>query len=237
MRSSPHVKSPGGVSLLERMTLAEDMGYNDTYFPTIDEEVPNNDNPAEYILSRSPPSPMAPVNDILTALDIPAGQEEVREQSIEEAQDHLERRDGFDDALELRLDEEVGVKSAVERGPIGTHESPTHPGFMEHVPSTKLSPQELPSGPPTDAHGHYVIKSPPRARPPLPGRIRRKSAINLTGKVAEAVFFSYGVSVFFGFQPDEEKDIMEDIDSAGIWAKGQDETDWEVEEFHYVVRA
>lgn len=43
--------------------------------------------------------------------------------------------------------------------------------------------------------------------------------------------------MFFGFQPDEEKLVMEDIDAAGCWVRGVDEDDWEVEEFHYVVSA
>jgi uncharacterized Rmd1/YagE family protein len=68
-------------------------------------------------------------------------------------------------------------------------------------------------------------------------RMRRKSTVNLTGKVAEAVFFNYGVSVFFGFDESEERDIMEDCEGAGVWMRPQQEDDWDIEEFHYVVSA
>ena len=251
VRSSPAMKSPGGVSLLERMTLAEDLGYNDSYFPVAaSEEVPqSHHNPSEYILSQSPPSPISHVDLPLSppmvvngfrATDIPAGEGEEREQAIEVLQERMERRDGFEDSLELGLDEDVGVQAAMAHGPLGTHPSPEHPGYLEHVPAPALSPTELPEAPPTAEHDHYrVEEGPVPVRPPMPppmnSRMRRRSAINLHGKVAEAVFFSYGVSVFYGFQEDEEKDIMFDIEQAGIWAKGLDEEDWEVDEFHYVV--
>lgn len=58
----------------------------------------------------------------------------------------------------------------------------------------------------------------------------------MTNQIAEAVFYSYGVSVFFGFQEDEERAVMEDIDAAGGWIRGMQEDDWEVEQFHYAVR-
>lgn len=91
---------------------------------------------------------------------------------------------------------------------------------------------------------HVTLTSPisvPSPHPPsfnrsqtVPVRNRRRKSHSTTNQVAEAVFFSYGVSVFFGFQPDEEKMVMEDIDAAGCWVRGADEEDWEVEEFHYV---
>ena len=258
VRSSPAMKSPGGVSLLERMTLAEDLGYNDSYFPTPPEEITQNQHdPSEYILSQSPPSPMGPVDlplsppmthSGLRAMDLPLGEGEEREQAIGATQERMERHDGFEDALELKMDEDVGVQAAVDRhGQPGTHESRAHPGSLEHVPAPALSPTELSDPSPTAEHDHYRLEHDEEPasqswinrRPvpvPMKSTIRRRSAINLTGKVAEAVFFSYGVSVFFGFQEDEEKEIMEDIDHAGIWAKGQTEEEWEVDEFHYVVR-
>ena len=53
---------------------------------------------------------------------------------------------------------------------------------------------------------------------------------------AEAVFFEYGVVVFFGFTEVQEKSILEDIHNAGIVKRRISEDEWEVEECHYAVR-
>lgn len=228
VRSSPNVKSPGGVSLLERMTMAEDVGYDDSYFPSANPEDPQSTTqPLEYILSHSPPSIIAH-GELLSARDVPAGHGDEREQVIEEMQERLEAGDGLEAAAELRAGEEVGVKTAVlqqvyaPHGPIGTHMDPQHPGYLEHIPATAFSPQEL-SPPPEPRH--------PRMSP----KARRKSHAHFSGRIAEAVFFEYGVSVFFGFGEEEERDIMEDCEGAGTWTRGQEQDDWEVEEFHYTV--
>lgn len=55
-------------------------------------------------------------------------------------------------------------------------------------------------------------------------------------KFAEAVFFSFGVVVFFGFEEGQERAILEDIHSAGIMRRPLDEDRWEIEECHYAVR-
>ena len=243
VRSSPNVKSPGGVSLLERMTMAEDAGYNDSYFPSADPEDPQSNTTLEYILSHSPPSGMH--GELMTNRDIPAGHSEEREDEIEVVQETLEARDGMEDEPieELRQEEDVGIKAVLEHqlqqahdhGPIGTHMDPNNPGYLEHVPSPAYSPQEL-STPterqPSDVHTH---SQPPQRSSLMALRNRRKSQAASHGKIAEAVFFEYGVSVFFGFGPEEERDIMEDCEGAGTWIRGQDEDDWEQEEFHYTV--
>jgi uncharacterized Rmd1/YagE family protein len=54
-------------------------------------------------------------------------------------------------------------------------------------------------------------------------------------KVAEVVFFEYGVAVFFGLEERQERDILEDITKAQILKRRIAEDDWEVEEFHYTV--
>jgi uncharacterized Rmd1/YagE family protein len=254
VRSSPVSKSPGGVSLLERMTLAEDMGYDDEYFPSTnpDDPVVNSTNPSEYILSHSPPT--MGHEDMMTNLDIPAGHAEEREQEIEAVQESLEAGDGLDEgALGLIAEEGVGVRTAIENeheqhhhegqessaassssqpsthGPIGTHMDPKHPGYLEHIPATALSPQDLTPVSETSA----VPSVPAIAR--LKGR--RKSAAHLSGRIGEAVFFEYGVSVFFGFQEADERDIMEDCEGGGCWSRSLSEEDWEQEDFHYTVRA
>ncbi|EMD35503.1 hypothetical protein CERSUDRAFT_116241 [Gelatoporia subvermispora B] len=50
---------------------------------------------------------------------------------------------------------------------------------------------------------------------------------------AEAVFFDYGVVVFFGLAEGQERGILEDVDAAGVMRRKIDEDDWEVEECHY----
>ncbi|KAF9530287.1 hypothetical protein CPB83DRAFT_851313 [Crepidotus variabilis] len=49
----------------------------------------------------------------------------------------------------------------------------------------------------------------------------------------EVVFFEYGVVVFFGLSEGQEKDILEDINRAGVVRKSMDEDDWEIEECHF----
>ncbi len=63
--------------------------------------------------------------------------------------------------------------------------------------------------------------------PPAPGH---------ADDVAEIIFFDYGVVVFFGFTEQQEKDILEDIETAGIMNREINEADWEVEECHFAVR-
>ncbi|CDZ96295.1 Uncharacterized conserved protein [Phaffia rhodozyma] len=60
-------------------------------------------------------------------------------------------------------------------------------------------------------------------------------------KLAEAIFFDYGVSVFIGFSEAREKDILSDCESGGSWigafgAEGEsaEERGWEMEECHFV---
>lgn len=53
--------------------------------------------------------------------------------------------------------------------------------------------------------------------------------------VAEAVFFDYGVIVFFGFDEGQERSIIDDIENAGIMSRKLVEDDWEIEECHFTV--
>ncbi|BEI84340.1 hypothetical protein CcaverHIS002_0409440 [Cutaneotrichosporon cavernicola] len=166
VRSSPAVKSPGGVSMMERMTQAEEQGYDDEYFPVEADEPVTGADPSEYILSRSPPSPV--VEHSLALGDERAGP----------------------------IDLPEPARSPPKAEPVMVYEEPETP----------------------------TIRPPPRMR-------RRSSGYK--HPVAEAVFFNYGVSVFFGFAPGEETSIMEDIRNAGVWQVPSAEDDWEVEEFHY----
>jgi uncharacterized Rmd1/YagE family protein len=51
--------------------------------------------------------------------------------------------------------------------------------------------------------------------------------------MAEAVFFEYGVAVFFGFEERHELDILEDLQNAGIMRRRLKEDDREIEECHF----
>lgn len=202
MRSSPAVKSPGGVSMLERMTQAEEVGYEDEYFPVQQEEpAPAPQNPSEYILSHSPP-----VHDqqIMDAMDSAVQHGDELLQTIEE---HI-------DGAHVQV-EEVATSpeddSAISRS----------------VPEESHSAHE-----PRFASADHS----PRKRYPSPPRRRRRKS-HTSANIAEAVFFSYGVSVFFGFQAGEERTIMSDCEAAGTWQQPVDEDDWEVDEFHYVYDA
>lgn len=53
--------------------------------------------------------------------------------------------------------------------------------------------------------------------------------------IVEVVFFEYGVAVFFGLTEGQERDILEDIENAGIMKRRINEDDWEVEECHFTV--
>lgn len=53
---------------------------------------------------------------------------------------------------------------------------------------------------------------------------------------AEAVFFAYGVVVFFGLTEEQERGVLEDVQAAGAMQKVMPEERWEVEECHYEVR-
>ena len=53
--------------------------------------------------------------------------------------------------------------------------------------------------------------------------------------MVEAVFFEYGVVVFFAFEERHELNILEDLDNAGVMRRKFKEDDWEIEECHFAV--
>lgn len=74
------------------------------------------------------------------------------------------------------------------------------------------------------------IRSPVSPSVPLPAR---RSPNPDPDAFAEAVFFSYGVVVFFGLAEAQEHSILEDIEAADIMRKPLPEARWEIEECHY----
>ena len=69
--------------------------------------------------------------------------------------------------------------------------------------------------------------------PPLPDPPTSTKPVE--DDIVEAVFFEYGVAVFFGLTEGQERDILEDIENAGIMKRRINEDDWEVEECHFTV--
>ncbi|KAI0763082.1 DUF155-domain-containing protein [Trametes elegans] len=66
-----------------------------------------------------------------------------------------------------------------------------------------------------------------------PKRISRRKTALEERNFAEAIFFEYGVVVFYGFREDQELGIIEDIEEAGIMIRKIPHDDWEVEACHY----
>jgi hypothetical protein len=288
--------------MLERMTLAEDMGYNDSYFPSNNEdEQAYGTDPNEYILAHSPP--VSP-RDLLLSVDSPP-ERHSDQQERHDREDREDRERAAEDALHRAEQGEHGEQDSSEResnegeraernpSPVsntdippelpasfeedeepilapadrehnlietGTHMSPDHPGYLEHVPSEALSPDQL--HPERDHErdrerdrrdsDHHHKHHQPHAvvtreeamehQRAFTGQSqmfkqqrRRTKSFSDRNPVAEAVFYSYGVSVFFGFTETQEKEIMEDCLNAGAWSRPQEEDEWEVEECHYVV--
>ncbi|KAJ3559389.1 hypothetical protein NM688_g379 [Phlebia brevispora] len=100
-----------------------------------------------------------------------------------------------------------------------------------HIAST--SPQ-VASSPP-----HPEFMSETEAHTPMPPSegTPRPSAKQLQqvepDSFAEAVFFAYGVAVFFGLDENQEQSILEDIQGAGVMQKALKEERWEIEECHF----
>lgn len=217
--------------MLERMTHAEEVGYEDEYFPIAPEDAavaPHNPHdPSEYILSHSPPSPV-PVLDSMDSV-----MEHHRAAAEHDIEEHMgEHVTVVDLGDRSRQDIERGQyehdhhHEDLPRDAAETQLSDAHPTYVEHIASPDLDQGELQQQQQHSLRGLKRYPSPP-------GRHRRRRSRS-SQNVAEAVFFSYGVSVFFGFQADEERTIMADCDAAGVWQHSMDEDDWEVDEFHYV---
>ena len=99
-------------------------------------------------------------------------------------------------------------------------------GYLsEPTPSGELDEFMPPSSPITG-----VLSEP--QTPSIPAPTRRPSNPD-PDTFAEAVFFAYGVIVFFGLDEAQERSILEDIETAEIMQKPLPEERWEIEECHY----
>ncbi|KAH0581415.1 hypothetical protein H2248_012497 [Termitomyces sp. 'cryptogamus'] len=117
--------------------------------------------------------------------------------------------------------------------PSNSHEgyiysSPVEPGpvlsdMTELLPSEAESEQEL------------LYTSLSEAESPVQRKVHWQSPPRSQSEedVAEAVFFEYGVVVFFGLHERQECDILEDIARAGVVRRPLEEDQWEVEQCHF----
>jgi uncharacterized Rmd1/YagE family protein len=103
--------------------------------------------------------------------------------------------------------------------------SEVSPTSSSEIPDT--SPPETPTLP--------AIESAVE-RDDTPLKLPLENTAASTDEIAEVVFFTYGVAVFFGLNEGQEKIILEDIETAGIFNSKIDKEDWEVEECHFAVR-
>lgn len=99
--------------------------------------------------------------------------------------------------------------------------------FSATTPSAEFEELVLTSTPATGA-----LSEPETPRLPVPAR---RSSNPDPDTFAEAVFFAYGVVVFFGLNEAQERSILEDVESAEIMQKPLPEERWEIEECHYEV--
>lgn len=99
--------------------------------------------------------------------------------------------------------------------------------FLAPTPSSDVQ-DFVPSSPPATG----AISEP--ETPNIPG-VSRRSSHPESETFAEAVFFAYGVIVFFGFNEAQERSILEDLETAEIMQKALAEERWEIEECHYEV--
>ncbi|KAL0066921.1 Sad1-interacting factor 3 [Marasmius tenuissimus] len=93
---------------------------------------------------------------------------------------------------------------------------------VNHEPYSNPDAQTM--GSPPEPSTSFPIVSPPGKASQSPEK---------DDEHAEAVFFEYGVVVFFGFTEVQEKSILEDVHNARIAKRKIPENDWEVEECHF----
>lgn len=275
VRSSPAVKSPGGVSLLEQMTEAEEIGYHDGFFPpqaTEDGSAQDHIHSNEYVLSTSPSAEEA--NDMDMARSppeatfdghnaLPTVMEEKEPTSGDatpetEAPKQLESlvmsassaSGSSNDELQFQQQEEVRTEQTtqpeqelrderrvdfVDDSIASNREESISP--QEHLTASREAALRAKDDMERRSHyrdDYYRSSSSGLSSSRPNGSLRKRRKSSTAAKVAEVVFFDYGVTVFFGLTEREERDILEDCDSAGVWVKGVKEDDWEVEECHYV---
>jgi len=207
VRSSAPTVTKTGESRLAHLSEAEENGYQGTYF-TSPPERSEIGLRGGYISS----SPLNSRNSHLAGLHahfagLPSRTETDSETEREREHDHEN-----------------------EHEPVILTEPETP--ISEIIPSTSYPSYDIDPGAETDPGVYAQQKTPDDS---LEQPIHTSSQPQSEDEVAEVVFFEYGVLVFFGLKEQQEKDIIEDIEKAGILKRKIQEDDWEIEECHFTV--
>ncbi|OBZ67896.1 Sad1-interacting factor 3 [Grifola frondosa] len=134
-------------------------------------------------------------------------------------------------------DPSSGLSEAEEDGYQGTYFSSVAPPLASeiegYIPSTSpmVATTELPEA--AQAVPQESQERTPEQEQPRKQRRKLSRASQSSHEFAEAIFFAYGVVVFFGMSDAQEHGIIEDLDAAGIMERPLSEDDWEVEACHY----
>ncbi|KAG6840699.1 hypothetical protein C0991_005002 [Blastosporella zonata] len=91
----------------------------------------------------------------------------------------------------------------------------------------------LPSEAESEQDPHYASSLEIEVPPPPKVHWQSPPRLDPDEQIAEVVFFEYGVAVFFGLDERQERDILEDIEHAGIARRPLEEDQWEIEECHF----
>lgn len=122
--------------------------------------------------------------------------------------------------------EEIGYQ-----GTYFTSASPQEAGLDGYMTNPELSPllattREIPPE-------SQQQQNPSPRRKPHKKKARVGDPVDYNS-VAEVVFFSYGVVVFFGWEEGQEHSILEDLDGASVMKRKMVQDNWEIEGCHYV---
>lgn len=130
-----------------------------------------------------------------------------------------------------------------EGSPINTKNIPHTPMFNEESDADAGGETEADAGSITDTAGETEAeRDQPRegegSQTPAPHSTssKRHPEPEPEEPIAEAIFFAYGVVVFYGFSEVQERSIIDDLTKAGIFRRMIKENDWEIEECHFAVR-
>jgi uncharacterized Rmd1/YagE family protein len=203
--------------LLERMTEAEEVGYHDGFFPSQAPEdggTQDHTHSNEYLLSTSP-----------TAGDAEDSQRSPGDATFDGHNPlptlHEEKESTTSDSSSENTAIPGLDGSEIDEPSVSIHQDSTP---QEHLTASREAALRAVN----ENHDRQVKRYQDQYR----RQRRRKSSSS--AKVGEVIFFDYGVTVFFGLTEREERDILEDCESAGTWSRSLKEEDWEVEECHYV---
>ncbi|KAF8644902.1 hypothetical protein AX16_008186 [Volvariella volvacea WC 439] len=243
IRSSAPPPITAGKSFLAELTEAEEDGYQGSYFPASRSLEENNDG---YISTSSPvqtrkrptiddANPGEYVSDVpetpLLQGDIGRNGGAIESDASGSAYPSVSTTD-------TELDTEAETET--ERGYATNPEDSTGTVQLRRAQADAFSPE----GASKDTTATEVIaRQEGERRERRTGAKIKNAKVLLSGRyspdripedeIGEVVFFEYGVVVFFGLQENQERDILEDIERAGIMRRRIVEPDWEIEECHY----